>query len=282
MQIILATFSFLLSSLLFITLSLPLVANDTSLPPEFTTSIGLKFKLVLPGTFIMGAGSNFKGESLYESPAHEVTISKAFYVSETEVTQAQWIDVMGTNPSRFKGNDKPVDSISYEDALVFLDKFNKMENTSGFKLPTEAQWEYAARAGSETNYCYGDEIEKLENYAWYGQVIKKGASHPVAQKNPNAWGLYDMHGNLFEWVEDFLGEDYYKSSPKIDPKGPKSGSFKVTRGGSFANEAEYCQSASRGMEGPKVRSMIVGLRVIKEIQVDGRIKDHTKDLKELK
>jgi formylglycine-generating enzyme required for sulfatase activity len=257
----------LISLVSFFTLFIPsfLGAESFNDPEEIVSSIGLKFRLVPSGTFMMGAGPDFQGESLYEKPAREVTISKPFYISATEVTQSQFTAVMGFNPSRFKGNDHPVDSVSYEDALAFVEKLNRKENVDSYKLPTEAEWEYAARAGSQDNYCFGNDAEKLKEYAWYDETVQKGSTHPVATKKPNAWGIYDMHGNLFEWTEDWFGEDYYKVGPKKDPKGPTTGTLRSLRGGSWGNDYWFCQVAARNMEAPTTKSMITGLRIKKEI-----------------
>ncbi|MDR2349282.1 MAG: formylglycine-generating enzyme family protein [Deltaproteobacteria bacterium] len=242
----------------------PAKAREKTLPPEIMTGMGLRFALVPAGSFVMGAGPDFVGDASYERPAREVRITKSFYVSETEVTQAQWVKVMGNNPSRHKGDDLPVDGVSHDDALSFLRKLNEMEPGGGFKLPTEAQWEYAARAGSGGNYCHGNDPDKLSEYAWYGEDLRTGSSHPVGTKKPNAWGLRDMHGNLFEWVADFMDENWYSRSPAKDPKGPETGDFRVIRGGSYASDAQGLQSAARNLELPSTRSMTVGLRIIKE------------------
>ncbi|MDR2460750.1 MAG: formylglycine-generating enzyme family protein [Deltaproteobacteria bacterium] len=233
-------------------------------PPTITNSIGMHFELIQPGTFTMGAGPNFIGEALYERPAHTVTLTKAYYIGVTEVTQAQWQIVMGSKTSSKSGDKLPVDNVSYEDALEFIAKLNQMEGNNSYRLPTEAEWEYAARAGSNGNYCFGDDPQLLEEYAWYNEDFHRGKLSPVGTKRPNTWGLFDMHGSLFEWTADFFSENYYSSSPARDPKGPEAGETKVTRGGSWASDAWFCQVATRNEESPRLRSLIVGLRVVKD------------------
>ena len=127
-------------------------------------------------------------------------------------------------------------------------------------MPTEAQWEYACRAGSKTRYCFGDDASKLDEYAWYGQV-SGGKTHPVGEKKPNAWGLYDMHGNVSELCQDWYDDAYYAKSPTDDPTGPPTGSCRVGRGGSWFDDARYCRSAYRGGHGPGDRDYDLGLRV---------------------
>jgi formylglycine-generating enzyme required for sulfatase activity len=170
-----------------------------------------------------------------EGPRHRVTFTKGFRMAKTEVTQAQWKRLMGNNPSKFKeaGPDAPVETVSWNDCRAFLVKLNKVSlDRKGitFRLPTEAEWEYACRAGTETAYYFGDDAAKLGGYAWYGENSGM-KTHPVAQKKPNAWGLYDMHGNVWEWCEDRYGG--YTPGDGTDPHGPDSGSGRVGRGGGW-------------------------------------------------
>jgi len=195
-----------------------------------TNSIGMSFKLIQPGTFSMGSPESEEGRSRYELE-HKVTISTPFYIAVTPVTQKQWIAVMNKNPSEFKGKDNPVECVSWDDAKEFIKKINNMENISAYRLPTEAEWEYACRAGTTTKYCFGNETDKLKDYAWYNENSDK-MTQPVKQKKPNSWGLYDMHGNVWEWCEDWFGE--YSSKHVTDPKGPDVGSDRVVRGGSWS------------------------------------------------
>jgi formylglycine-generating enzyme required for sulfatase activity len=221
-----------------------------ALAEEKTNSIGMEFVLIPAGSFTMGADKNFEDAGDNETPAHRVTISKAFYLGKYEVTQAQWVSVMGSNPSYFKGRSNPVDKVSWDEVQSFIKKLNQKEGVNKYRLPTEAEWEYAARAGSTSTYSFGDDAEALRRYAWYGEDYDSGSTHPVGQKEPNGWGLYDMHGNVSEWVQDWRGENYYSGSPGTDPRGPSSGSHRVNRGGGWSDDARHCRSASRNSNVP--------------------------------
>lgn len=236
------------------------LAGGPSLAAEktYTNSIGMEFALIPAGSFMMGADKNFENASDDETPRHKVTIGKAFYLGKYEVTQAEWVAVMGHNPSKFKGRDNPVEQVSWDDAQVFIRKLNQMEGTDKYRLPTEAEWEYAARAGSKAAYCFGDDAGELGRYAWYGDNSGE-RPHPVGKKEPNAWGLYDMHGNVYEWVRDWYGD--YRSSPAADPQGPSSGSYRVFRGGSCHDSAWYCRSAYRYYFTPDSRYYGFGFRL---------------------
>ena len=208
----------------------------------FTNSIGMEFVLIPAGKFWMGSADDDRAADSDEKPRHEVTISQAFHLGKYPVTQAQWQAVMGTNPSEFEGPDRPVENVSWKDAQTFIAKLNALEGHGRYRLPTEAEWEYACRAGSETAYSFGDDAGELGNYAWYsGNSGRK--THPVGQKQPNAWGLYDMHGNVEEWVQDWKGK--YSSGAAVDPQGPEAGERRVLRGGSWNYGAEGCRSAHR-------------------------------------
>jgi formylglycine-generating enzyme required for sulfatase activity len=183
-----------------------------------------------------------------------------------EVTQRQWEAVVGTNPSRFRGPNNPVDNVSWDDCQDFLKKLNEKAATRGgeFRLPTEAEWEYACRAGSQTKWCFGDDPSRLKEYAWYLDNVHGavgGTTQPVGRKKANAWGLYDMHGNVREWCADWYDEKYYGSSPQEHPRGPSERSYRVGRGGSWCNNAGFCRSARRGGRGPSVRTHDLGFRL---------------------
>ena len=239
------------------------VHADVQAEKSYTNSIGIQFALVPAGSFMMGA-HEFEGGNDNEKPQHKVTISRPFYLGIYEVTQEQWLKVTGSNPSEFQARNKPVETVSWEDIQVFIRKLNKMENTDKYRLPTEAEWEYAARAGTDTTYCYGDDpdAEQLYNYGWYGG---NGGSKTkiVGRLKPNAWGLYDMHGNVWEWVQDWYAENYYSNSPSTDPEGPSSGSYRVARGGHWGGSADYCRSASRNIYPPGDRSKFLGFRLLR-------------------
>jgi len=227
---------------------------------------GVKLEMVLipAGSFMMGSGENIK-----EKPVHKVSITKPFYLGKYAVTQEQWEAVMGSNPSHLKGAKNPVERVSRDDCQAFLIKLNAKTGGKGgkFVLPTEAQWEYACRAGSTTKYCFGDDETRLGEYAWYG-VKSKSETHPVGEKKPNAWGLYDMHGNVWEWCQDLYGA--YRAEAVNDPSGPKEpapdprGPRSLTgvfRGGFGDYPAEDCRSASRNYGGTGSRDRHLGMRV---------------------
>jgi formylglycine-generating enzyme required for sulfatase activity len=167
---------------------------------------------------------------------------------------------MGNNPSKFKGRDNPVEMVSWDDAQDFIRRLNQKEGHSLYRLPTEAEWEYAARAGSTSTYFFGDNKSQLGDYAWYGDNSGQ-ETHPVGQKRPNAWGLYDMIGNVWEWNQDWFGETYYANSPSADPTGPSSGAARVFRGCSWFNVARACRSAYRNWDEPAFRNEILGFRL---------------------
>ncbi len=230
---------------------------------EITFDLGnnIKMELVLipPGSFRMG---DRKGQD-DEKPVHRVTITKPFYLGKYEVTQEQWEAVMGTNPSHFKGAKNPVECVSWHDCRSFLDKLNHKFKDSEvtFRLPTEAEWEYACRAGSTTRWSFGDDPESMTEYGWF-RANCDSSTHPAGQKKPNPWGLYDMYGNVYEWCSDWYADDYYRQSPKKDPAGPQSGSQKVIRGGCWCHDPMPCRSAVRcGLE-PSHGCVDEGLRVV--------------------
>ncbi|MDR1486651.1 MAG: formylglycine-generating enzyme family protein [Deltaproteobacteria bacterium] len=235
--------------------------TDSHIISIVKNSSGMSFVLIYPGEFTMGAGEGFQGDGLYERPPHKVAISRAFRLSIHEVTQRQWLQVMGTEPSFRKGPHLPVENVSYQDALDFIEKLNAREAVKKYRLPTEAEWEYAARAGRQSAYHFGDSEKDLPTYGWCGEGIVKGKPHVVGQLSPNAWGLYDMHGNVSEWVGDWFDEEYYAESVKKDPQGPKSGTEKVHRGGGWASDPKSCQAAWREFDLPTVRSRMIGFRV---------------------
>lgn len=226
---------------------------------------GIKFILIEPGCFQMGNPKPPTDRTIGESPSHKVCIEKSFYIGETEVTQKQWEDVMGSNPSKTKVEDKPVDRVSWNDTQEFLQRLNVKDGGKYFRLPTEAEWEYAARAGSDTDYSFGDNPSSLSEYAWFGNLGYKGSSHEVAQKKPNEWGLRDMHGNVWEWVEDWYSPTYYSGSPEKNPPGPEAGKYRVYRGGSWVGKAENLRSAVRFSALPVTRTHDIGFRLVRQL-----------------
>ena len=236
-----------------------------------TNSIGMKFVYIPSGTFTMGSPSDELGRQKYERQ-HRVTLSRVFYMQTTEVTQGQWKSIMGRNPSHFKrcGDNCPVEKVSWNDCQDFIRSLNQKEGTNKYRLPTEAEWEYACRAGSTTAFANGGITELLCGYdpnldamGWYcGNSGQK--THPVGQKKPNDWGLYDMHGNLWEWCQDWY-EKNYPTGHVTDPKGPSSSSAgRVFRGGGWRYSAGVCRSASRRRGNPDYRHASVGFRVARD------------------
>jgi formylglycine-generating enzyme required for sulfatase activity len=167
---------------------------------------------------------------------------------------------MGNNPSKFEGMDNPVETVNWEDVQDFIRRLNEKEGHSRYRLPTEAEWEYAARAGSTSTYFFGDDESQLGDYAWYADNSGR-TTHPVGQKRPNAWGLYDMIGNVWEWTQDWLGNTYYANSPSADPTGPISGNSRIIRGSCWIHGPRYCRSAIRRAIGAAERVEVFGFRL---------------------
>ena len=224
-------------------------------PEEITNSIGIELKLIPAGTFSMGSDD---GDSS-ETPVHRVTISKSYYLGVYPVTTADWTIVMGGS----KGwSTLPVTNISWNEATAFCEMLTSIseEKEAGYvyRLPTEAEWEYACRCGTTTTYSYGDDEGILGDFAW---VVDNsaGRKHPVGEKQPNRWGLYDMHGNVWEWCSDWQGP--YAADSVTDPQGPAAGLNRVVRGGSWYHPASYSRSASRGWNRPSSRLDDFGFRL---------------------
>jgi len=231
-------------------------------PKTLRNSIGMEFVRIEAGTFQMG--SNDSEAFDYEKPVHTVRLMQPFYLGKHEVTQGQWQAVMGNNPSKFTGDlNRPVEMVSWDDVQEFIRRLNAREGGATYRLPTEAEWEYAARAGTTTRWSFGDDASQLGRYAWHEENAG-GQTHPVGQLQPNPWGLYDMHGNVWEWVQDWYGE--YASGTAVDPAGPSSGSRRVFRGGSLLNTTRLCRSANRGFGAPGNRSVNLGFRLLRVAQ----------------
>jgi formylglycine-generating enzyme required for sulfatase activity len=225
----------------------------------YTNSLGMEFVLIPAGSFTMGANKNSEKADNDESP-HRVSISQAFYLGKYEVTQAQWMEVMGNNPSKFKDPGKPVENVSWDDAQKFIGRLNQKGGHARYRLPTEAEWEYAARAGTTSVYSFGNDADSLGHHAWY-RDNSEGRTHPVGQKEPNPWGLYDMYGNVYEWLQDWYGVDYYARSPVRDPRGPSGGSRRALRGGCWFSVAKDLRSARRYGFSPEYRDEYFGVRL---------------------
>jgi formylglycine-generating enzyme required for sulfatase activity len=227
---------------------------------SFENSLGMTFVLVPAGEFQMG--SDREGALDTERPAHKVRITKPFYIATTEVTQGVYVRVTGVNPSRFKDWAAPADRVSWTDAFEFAAMLNQLEDTDGYKLPTEAQWEFAARGGTAGERFF-DDVAEMGEYAWFrGNAAH--TTHPAGRKKPSPFGLFDIYGNVWEWTEDWFNGGYYYSSPNDDPPGPRSGLDKVLRGGAWHNSAEAITSTRREPLGPSLVYNAVGLRVVFE------------------
>jgi sulfatase modifying factor 1 len=240
--------------------------------PSITNTIGMTLNKIPAGTFMMGSPDTEKDRQDDEHQ-HKVTISKAFYMQTTEVTQRQWKAVMGTEPWKGEdyvkeGPDYPAVYVSWDDAVAYCKKLSEKESKT-YRLPTEAEWEYACRAGAKTTWSFGDDENKLGDYAWYRENawdIDEKYAHQVRLKKPNAFGLYDMHGNVHEWCHDYFEEDYYKQSPAKDPTGPTSGSSRVLRGGSWGHYTRGTRSACRDRDAADFRNRVgVGFRLVREL-----------------
>ena len=230
-------------------------------PPKLiTNSIGMKLALIPPGEFLMGSPDSDKDAGGDEKPQHRVRITQPFYLGMYAVTQGQYRTVTGANPSKVQGSDDlPVETVSWDDAIAFCKKLSESDGET-YRLPTEAEWEYAGRAGSTTRYSFGDDAASLGEYAWFSDN-SEGKTHPVGQKRPNAVGLFDLHGNVWEWCSDWFDPAYYGQSPGADPLGPSQTAFRVFRGGCWLSVPQFARSAIRDRNSPAYRNYDVGFRL---------------------
>lgn len=234
----------------------PVEASRVSIALDIGDGLTMEFVAIQPGTFVMGSDPSREPQ---EKPQHEVTISRPFYLGRYEVTQAQWQSVMGTRPSEPAGPDLPVDMVSWDDCGQFLARLGERLGGLRLVLPTEAQWEYACRAGSTTNWSFGDDIEQFGEHGWF-DLNSGGVPHPVGGRKPNAWGLHDMHGNVWEWCADWKAP--YAAGPATDPAGPvASEGVRAIHGGSWRNSRALARSAYRFGSVPAGRHITVGFRV---------------------
>ena len=254
------------------------IAPSHAAEPTYRNGVDMAFVLIPAGTFQMGSGGDDREATPAEKPRRRVTISKPFYLGRFEVTQAQWQAVMGTasftsarsNPyynlpgmaDRLNKPDHPA-TVSWNEAQAFVQRLNAKEGHTRYRLPTEAEWEYAARAGTTTAYSFGNDASQLSRYAWFGEDFASGSTHAVGQKLPNPLGLHDVHGNVWEWVSDRYVERY---DPRdvVDPQGPSSGESRVVRGGSWHQTSTSWRSAFRKPYSADYRGISIGFRVALE------------------
>jgi formylglycine-generating enzyme required for sulfatase activity len=230
-------------------------------------AVASKVEMVLlkSGAFMMG------DEDEVDAQPHQVSVS-AFYMDKYLVTQKEYQRVMGKNPARWQGSANPIEQVRWSDAVRYCNKRSELAglepcydlekwqcdfSKNGFRLPTEAEWEYACRAGTKTAYFFGNDAGQLGKYAWF-EDNSGGKPHPVGQKQANPWGIYDICGNVWEWCNDYYQVDYYQQSPSVDPRGPEQGESKVVRGGAWKFSAESCRSAYRYNENPGYTDVCFG------------------------
>ena len=224
-----------------------------------------RLRWIKPGTFWMGSPES-EPERRNDETRHQVTLTQGYWLAETACTQALWQAVMGENPSHFKGEERPVEEVSWEEVQQFLTRINDLEPTLVLRLPSEAEWEYACRAGTETPFWFGDNITP-EQVNYDGNFPynngKKGEDREetveVKALPCNNWGLYQMHGNVWEWCQDWEGK--YPTEPVIDPLGPTTGAKRVVRGGSWFRGGRACRSAYRSADQPEFRGYYLGFRL---------------------
>jgi formylglycine-generating enzyme required for sulfatase activity len=236
-------------------------------PKTIKTESGVEMIIIPAGSFMMGD----KQGAVDVQALHKVTVS-SFCIDKYEVTQEQYEDLIGNNPAKYEGPKLPIEQVRWTQAARYCNARSAKENlkpcydetkwtcdfdANGYRLPTEAEWEYACRAGSTASYFFGNDVKVLDSFAWFkGNSGKK--THLVGGKNPNPWGLYDMHGNVTEWCNDWYDPQYYSTSPEKDPRGPDNGTKRVLRGGSWANPPEKCTSAIRISDTPILSDVCLG------------------------
>jgi formylglycine-generating enzyme required for sulfatase activity len=239
----------------------------TAAAKVITSPTGLELVLIPAGEFVMGDN---RGDD-DEKPAHKVQVS-AFYMDTREITQKAYENLMEKNPSKSKGPDKPVEQVDWYHAVLYCNMRSLKEGlkacydpktlacdfaADGYRLPTEAEWEYACRAGTQTRFSCGDAAAKLKSCAWF-KANADQTTHPVGQKPPNAWGLYDMHGNVAEWCQDIYNATYYQKSEPKDPRGPTTGDKRALRGGSWRTSEDGCRSSARNSENARFADACFG------------------------
>lgn len=233
------------------------VAPPRAFRREHAGPHGMIFVEIPPGQFQQGSVDG----DVDEKPMRTVRITKGFQIGKYEVTQQVWEAVMGSNPSLMQSLERPVEQVSWTGTQRFLRALNEQDEEWTYRLPTEAEWEYAARAGSQAAYVFSSDPERLADYAWYSG---DAGVQPVGRKQPNAWGLYDMLGNVWEWVADWYDADAYAGGPATDPQGPEHGTARVQRGGSWSQGATNLRVSNRAKGAVIVRSPDIGFRIVRE------------------
>ena len=232
------------------------------LPTQLENSLGMQFVLIRPGVVEIGSDPDDALSQPSERPRHTVRVTSPFYLGVFPVTQSQFQAVTAETPASGFHPDHPVHSVTWHQAMEFCYQLQELDpDSNGYRLPTEAEWEYACRAESVQRFSFGDDATELSSYGWYADNSNLELQ-PVGQKQPNGWGLHDMHGNVYEWVFDRFGVDYYEVAPTDDPRGPETGGSRVMRGGSFNSEADGCRSAHRGSYIDGFSSLTIGFRLI--------------------
>jgi formylglycine-generating enzyme required for sulfatase activity len=266
---------FLLAASTAITLSLCLLWTARELWPApaqaVTNSIGMTLIPMRAGEFLMGLPASEPKPFDEEGPQHRVRITRPFYLGMTEVTQSQWAAIMPTTPWHGQydvkeGPDYPATYVTWDDAVAFCRELSRREGKT-YRLPTEAEWEYACRAGTETHFSFGDDASELGEFAWYDANtvhVGEGYAHRVGQKRANPLGLHDMHGNVFEWCSDWYAADYYAKSPPEDPDGASGGSARISRGGYWNGPPVFCRTTFRNHLAPANFHPGYGFRVLLE------------------
>lgn len=239
----------------------PAVAPTVDTPEAIAArlrAVNIEFVWIEPGTFQMGTPYGEPGRDSDEGPVHPVKITQGFFIGKFEVTQAQWRAVMNRASFQFRGDEnQPAENISWDDVQEFIKRMNTRDDGFTYRLPTEAEWSYAAGAGG-----HHSPSSSLDEMAWYGSNAG-GRTHPVGAKKPNEWGLYDVHGNVWEWVQDWYSKTYYGVSPDTDPPGPETGELRGMRGGGWNSLANLCRVGLRNGLGPGLRRADLGFRLVR-------------------
>ena len=241
---------------------------DDDIEQTHNNSLGMEFVLIQEGEFYIGSDST--PIVAFDNPVHEVRIPKPFYMASSEVTQEEWSTVMGENPSFFKGSHLPVEQVSWNDVQEFIKKLNERENTNKYRLPSEAEWEYACRAGTTTDFSFTDEASDLDRFGWsdtYGwcAINSNGSTQPVGQKKPNQWGLYDMHGNVWEWTQDNWHSNYEGAPADGSAWEDGNSNIRVGKGGDWSGGPSYCTSVFRGELEADNSNNVLGFRVVRDV-----------------